>query len=353
VYVHVQGLPAGSPLSTGRDRRTIVAPQVLTPRRRVRVVNRNTGALLAAADVADTHRKRITGLLNRANLEPGEGLLIAPCNSVHTVGMRFPIDVLYLTRHNLAAAGETLSPGMRSRRNWPGVASVLELPAGTLRRTGTSPGHQLELRSPRRRPSLDSTRARGMGQTTASPNTIAQMIVNAANTYGVPPAIALGVASHESGFNPNATNVNTNGTTDYGVMQLNSTTVQTLGISNPLDPQTNINAGVQLLGQYLQQYGGNTSLALQAYASGPGTVAAGTPPNATASSFISYVTSYSPPSSLGVDLSGDADSGDGSSSFTLPGFDLSSLTSSIDLTDPTTIAVLGFLGAGLVYALVS
>jgi soluble lytic murein transglycosylase-like protein len=187
-----------------------------------------------------------------------------------------------------------------------------------------------------------------MGATTASQAQIAQMVVNAANQYGVPPNIALGVAAHESGFNPNATNLNTNGTTDYGVMQLNSSTVQTLGISDPLDPQTNINAGVQLLGQYLQQYGGNTSQALQAYASGPGTVASGAAPNATASQFISYVTSYSPPSSLGVDLSG---SGDGSIMDPLP--DLTNLANSIDFTDPTTLTVAALITAGLVYAIVA
>lgn len=99
---------------------------------------------------------------------------------------------------------------------------------------------------------------------TTSPAQIQAMIVAAANQYGVPPSVALGVAAHESGFNPNATNVNTNGTTDYGVMQLNSTTVQTLGVANPMDPQQNIDAGVSLLGQYLTQYGGNVQQVVMA-----------------------------------------------------------------------------------------
>jgi soluble lytic murein transglycosylase-like protein len=88
---------------------------------------------------------------------------------------------------------------------------------------------------------------RGLGDTSA----IQAMIVAAADSYGVPENIALGIASHESGFNPNAINHNTNGTTDYGVMQLNTTTVQTMGVSNPMDPQQNINAGVQLLANLL------------------------------------------------------------------------------------------------------
>ena len=127
-----------------------------------------------------------------------------------------------------------------------------------------------------------------------TPSQIASMVIAAANQYGVPPQMALAIASHESGFNPNATNLNKNGTTDWGVMQLNDTTVQTLGVSDPLDPQQNIDAGVGLLAKYLQQYGGNEDLALQAYASGPGTVASGAAPNAVASQFINYVQNYTP-----------------------------------------------------------
>jgi Transglycosylase SLT domain len=141
----------------------------------------------------------------------------------------------------------------------------------------------------------------GMG-TTASQSQVAQMVVDAANTYGVPPNLALGIASHESAFNPTATHVNNNGTTDWGVMQLNDTTVASLGVSNPLDPQQNIDAGVQLLGSYLTKYNGDSAKALQAYASGPGSVSSGSAPNSTASQFISYVQSYTPPSDL-VDLS--------------------------------------------------
>ena len=132
--------------------------------------------------------------------------------------------------------------------------------------------------------------SRGLGDTSG----IQAMIVAAAQQFGVPPNIALGVASHESGFNPNAVNHNTNGTTDYGVMQLNTLTVQTMGVSDPMDPQQNINAGVQLLSNLLNQYGGNTYNALWAYASGSGNVGPGKTPNAIAANFIAYVTNYTP-----------------------------------------------------------
>lgn len=140
----------------------------------------------------------------------------------------------------------------------------------------------------------------GLGSLTPSQSQIAAQIVRAANTYGVPPDLALGIAAHESGFNATATNKNTNGTTDWGVMQLNDTTVQTLGVTDPLDPTQNINAGVQLLAKYLSQYGGDSQKALWAYASGPGAVSSGSM-NPTASQFVGYVTGYTPDPS--IDLS--------------------------------------------------
>lgn len=120
---------------------------------------------------------------------------------------------------------------------------------------------------------------------------IQQMIIDAANRLGVPPNLALGIASHESGFNPAATNKNTNGTTDYGVMQLNTTTVQTLGVADAMDPQQNIDAGVGLLSNLLKMYGGDVTKALWAYADGSGSVAANRM-SSVAQQFIGYVTGY-------------------------------------------------------------
>ena len=49
-------------------------------------------------DVADTSEKRRVGLLKHERLEPGEGLWIVPCESVHTFFMKFPIDLVYLDK---------------------------------------------------------------------------------------------------------------------------------------------------------------------------------------------------------------------------------------------------------------
>jgi hypothetical protein len=172
----------------------------------------------------------------------------------------------------------------------------------------------------------------GLGQTSTA--SVQQMIVDAANQYGVPPSIALGIAAHESGFNPNALNNNTNGTTDYGVMQLNTLTLQTYGVSpaDALDPQTNIDTGVSLLGSLLQKYNGNTTDALWAYANGSGNVnPSGNPPAAT-QSFINYVTSYSPPATLALSTDDSDETGDWwETEFTDPlNADLSTFSSSLD-----------------------
>jgi len=139
-------------------------------------------------------------------------------------------------------------------------------------------------------------RNRGIGQVPVpvTQAQVAAMIVQSANQYGVPVNVALGIASHESGFNPNATNNNTNGTTDYGVMQLNTSVLQTFGLTpaQAFDPQTNIDTSMKLMSMYLSKYNGDVNTALWAYASGAGTVAAGGPPNSTATGFINYVTNY-------------------------------------------------------------
>jgi len=64
-----------------------------------RVINTATGKVIAQkVRVADTLASRGKGLLGRTGMEPEEGLLITPCDSVHTFFMQFPIDLLYLDK---------------------------------------------------------------------------------------------------------------------------------------------------------------------------------------------------------------------------------------------------------------
>ena len=106
--------------------------------------NRTRGSILATeADVADTSRKRRVGLLKHTELPPGQGLWIAPCEAIHTFGMKFPIDVVFLDRkHKVLKIRENMPRGRVSASLW--AHSVLELPAGAVAGTSTQPGDVLE-----------------------------------------------------------------------------------------------------------------------------------------------------------------------------------------------------------------
>lgn len=96
------------------------------------------------AGIADTSEKRRTGLLKHESLEPGDGLWIVPCEAVHTIGMKFVIDVVFLNRKREVVK---VRPSMVKWRFSGSIFahSVLELPAGTCAATGTQKGDQLEL----------------------------------------------------------------------------------------------------------------------------------------------------------------------------------------------------------------
>jgi uncharacterized membrane protein (UPF0127 family) len=95
------------------------------------------------ADIADTSATRRTGLLKHSTLEPGEGLWLAPCEAVHTFGMKFPIDVLFLNRKKKVLK---IKHAMKRARMSASLLahSVLELPSGTAAATQTVAGDVLE-----------------------------------------------------------------------------------------------------------------------------------------------------------------------------------------------------------------
>lgn len=86
---------------------------------------------------------RLRGLLGRSGLSEGEGMLLRPCRGIHTLFMRFAIDVLFLDdQGRVVALREELVPW----RLTPLVAdaeAVLELPAGTAARAGVTLGTRL------------------------------------------------------------------------------------------------------------------------------------------------------------------------------------------------------------------
>jgi uncharacterized protein len=64
--------------------------------------DRTRSAVALEVDVAATRATRRRGLLGRESLRATEGLLLSPCKAVHTVGMRFPIDVIFIDRDGRA-----------------------------------------------------------------------------------------------------------------------------------------------------------------------------------------------------------------------------------------------------------
>jgi uncharacterized protein len=95
------------------------------------------------ADIANDSAKRRTGLLQHSGLGPGEGLWIVPCEAVHTFGMKFEIDVLFLSKKRKVLKVRDAMPKRRIAMSLL-AHSVLELPAGTAKATGTQKGDELE-----------------------------------------------------------------------------------------------------------------------------------------------------------------------------------------------------------------
>ena len=94
--------------------------------------------------VAESAFSRMRGLLGRSGLESGEGILLRPAGSIHTVFMRFSIDAVFLDR-DLAVlkVAADLAPWRAARCS--GARAVVELPAGESARRGLRAGDRLAL----------------------------------------------------------------------------------------------------------------------------------------------------------------------------------------------------------------
>jgi uncharacterized membrane protein (UPF0127 family) len=111
---------------------------------RLRVVNVTRATVLATRlELADSAAKRNKGLLGRKGLEPGGGLWIIPCESVHTFFMQFAIDLIYIDRDfRIKKVRRAVGPWRLSVCF--SAHSILELPAGTIAATQTRNGDIVE-----------------------------------------------------------------------------------------------------------------------------------------------------------------------------------------------------------------
>jgi uncharacterized membrane protein (UPF0127 family) len=94
---------------------------------------------------ADSFLMRLVGWLWRKRLTAEESLWLVPCKAVHTIGMHVSIDVIFLDRLHRVVALVPALPSYRISRFCFGAHSALEVPTGTIRRSRTQVGDQLEL----------------------------------------------------------------------------------------------------------------------------------------------------------------------------------------------------------------
>lgn len=105
---------------------------------------RKEGAALVRAINANSYFLRLRGLLGR-ELNEDEGLILTPCASIHTFGMAYEIDAVYLDKTGVVLR---VDKALRRGKAWPGqrgARSVLELRAGDAERKGIHEGDRLEV----------------------------------------------------------------------------------------------------------------------------------------------------------------------------------------------------------------
>jgi uncharacterized membrane protein (UPF0127 family) len=110
--------------------------------------NQRTGAVVASIlEPAFESAARKRGLLGRDGLAPGHALIIAPSNMVHTFFMRFPIDIVIVSKKGVVVKASAAVPARRIVGALRGFA-VIEMAAGSLAGSGTRAGDTLLLVEP-------------------------------------------------------------------------------------------------------------------------------------------------------------------------------------------------------------
>ena len=95
--------------------------------------------------VAETSLSRLVGLLGKRGLDSGTGLLIIPSQAIHTVAMRFAIDVVFVDRNwRVIHLRPAMVPFRMTGLHWK-ARCVLELPSGVIAQTSTVVGDQLSI----------------------------------------------------------------------------------------------------------------------------------------------------------------------------------------------------------------
>jgi uncharacterized membrane protein (UPF0127 family) len=112
----------------------------------VPVINLTKGTWLATrVKKADNFFTRFVGLLKRHKLGPEEALWLVPSKGIHTIGMKFPIDVVFLDRKNVVRRLITALPPYRVTSIQLTTFSILELPKGSIAKSLTEVGDKFDI----------------------------------------------------------------------------------------------------------------------------------------------------------------------------------------------------------------
>ncbi len=124
---------------------SFLTPLLKTPDVPHALLNERTGQVIASNPkaAADSASRR-TGLLKHESMPNGFALIIAPCNAVHTFGMRFTIDLIFVDRRGRVLKTCHAVPRRRIAISWRAFATI-ELAAGTLEQTPVQTGDMVAL----------------------------------------------------------------------------------------------------------------------------------------------------------------------------------------------------------------
>jgi uncharacterized protein len=105
-------------------------------------VSISSGDSIEHVSLANTPWLRLRGLLGRPQLAAEQGLLITPCNGVHSFAMKYPLDIVFLDSNNSVIK---LTRGLKPWRatSCLGAAKVLELSAGVIEKKNINQGDSL------------------------------------------------------------------------------------------------------------------------------------------------------------------------------------------------------------------
>jgi len=127
-----------------------MSPKEKRRQKLIHVYNKTRATSIATEAVrAEGYWERLVGLLGKTSkwARLGAGLWIVPCNSVHTIGMLFPIDLIFVGKNKEVVRVEEGVRPFRISAVCLKAKSILELPAHTVQRTGTRVGDALEISS--------------------------------------------------------------------------------------------------------------------------------------------------------------------------------------------------------------